>query len=162
MRLIVDGDACPVKDLVLRAAQRLGVPLVLVSNRPMAFGHEPGVTPVIVPAGPDEADRWIVAEAGPADLVITADIPLAAAIVDNGGLALGHRGEIFDEASIGDFMATWALYRQLRETGLDVGGPKAYGPRDRTAFANAFEKLVRRLQAGKGKRNADSPAPGAP
>jgi uncharacterized protein YaiI (UPF0178 family) len=146
MRLIVDGDACPVKDLVLRAAHRLGVPLILVSNSRMSFGNEVGVTAVIVPEGPDEADRWIVNEATPQDLVITADIPLAAQVVDNGGIAVGHRGEIFDEASIGDRMATWALHRQLREGGLEVGGPKAYGPRDRAAFSESFDQLVRRLQ----------------
>ena len=146
MRLIVDGDACPVKDLVLRAAHRLGVPLILVSNSRMAFGNEAGVTAVIVPEGPDEADRWIVNEATADDLVITADIPLASQVVDKGGLAVGHRGEIFDEASIGDRMATWALHRQLRDEGMDLGGPKTFGPRDRAAFAESFDRLVRRLQ----------------
>lgn len=146
MRLIVDGDACPVKDLLLRAAHRLELPLILVSNSPMAFGREPGVTPVIVPEGPDQADRWIVDAATPADLVITADIPLAAAVVEKGGIALGHRGEVFDESSIGDRMATWALHRELRESGLELGGPKAYSNKDRAAFANELERLVRRLQ----------------
>lgn len=146
MRLIVDGDACPVKDLVLRSAHRLGLPLLLVSNSRMAFGQEPGVTPVIVPEGPDQADAWIVEACTPADLVITADIPLAAAVVAKGGLALGHRGEVFDEASIGDRMATWALHRALRDEGQILGGPKAYNNKDRAEFSNAFEKLVRRLQ----------------
>lgn len=142
MRLIVDGDACPVKDLILRAAQRLDLPMLLVSNSPMAFGREPGVTPVIVPEGPDQADHWIVEAATPDDLVITADIPLAARVVERGGIAVGHRGEVFDEASIGERMATWALYKQLREGGMEIGGPKAYGPKDRAAFAAAFDRLV--------------------
>ncbi|HEY9856084.1 MAG TPA: YaiI/YqxD family protein [Stenomitos sp.] len=146
MRLIVDGDACPVKDLLLRAALRLQVPLILVSNRPMAFGNEPGVTPVIVPEGPDQADRWIATEATPADLVITADIPLAAAVVEQGGLALGHRGEVFDAASIGEYKSRWTLMATLRNEGLEVGGPKAFSNKDRAAFANAFEQLIRRLQ----------------
>jgi uncharacterized protein YaiI (UPF0178 family) len=149
MRLIVDGDACPVKDLLLRAAHRLGVPLVLVSNAPMAFGREPGVTAVIVPEGPDMADKWIAEEATPEDLVITADIPLAAAVVAKGVLALGHRGECFDEASIGDRMATWALHKELREGGLELGGPKAYSNKDRAEFANELERMVRRLQKKK-------------
>lgn len=149
MRLIVDGDACPVKDLLLRAAHRLEVPLILVSNSPMAFGREPGVTPVIVPEGPDMADKWIADAATPEDLVITADIPLAAAIVEKGGIALGHRGEIFDEASIGERMASWALFKSLREEGLEMGGPKQYGPKDRAAFSNAFDKLVRKIQTRK-------------
>lgn len=145
MRLIVDGDACPVKDLILRAAHRLSVPMLLVSNRPMAFGQESGVTPVIVPEGPDQADRWIVEAVTSADLVITADIPLAAEVVAMGALALGHRGEIFDAASIGEFKARWTLMKDLRSEGLELGGPKSYSNKDRAAFANAFERLVRRL-----------------
>lgn len=146
MRLIVDGDACPIKDLIHRAALRLQVPMILVSNRPMGFGNEPGVTPVIVPEGPDQADQWIAAEATAADLVITADIPLAAAVVAKGGQALGHRGEIFDAASIGEYKARWSLMNSLRSEGLDLGGPKAYSNKDRASFSNAFEQLVRRLQ----------------
>lgn len=149
MRLIVDGDACPVKDLIHRAALRLGVPMILVSNRPMAFGSEHGVTPVIVPEGPDQADQWIVAAATPEDLVITADIPLAAEVVAKGGVALGHRGEIFDAASIGEYKARWTLMNSLRTEGLELGGPKAFGNKDRAAFANAFEQLLRRLQKAK-------------
>lgn len=146
MRLIVDGDACPVKDVLLRAAHRLDLPLILVSNSPMAFGNEPGVTPVIVPNGPDEADKWIAEEATPQDLVITADIPLAAAVVEKGGVALGHRGEIFDDASMGDRLATWQLHRTLRDSGLELGGPKGFGPKDRAAFASALEQLLTRLR----------------
>lgn len=146
MRFIVDGDACPVKDLLLRAALRLQVPMVLVSNRPMGFGDEPGVTSVVVPAGPDEADRWIAAEATPEDLVVTADIPLAAAVVAKGALALGHRGEVFDAASIGEYKARWTLMSTLRNEGMELGGPRSFSNKDRAAFANALEQLVRRLQ----------------
>lgn len=142
MRLIVDGDACPVKDLLLRAAQRLELELLLVSNKPMGFGREPGVTAVIVPAGPDQADQWIAEAVTPDDLVITADIPLAAAVVAKGAVALGHRGELFDEASIGERMATWALLRSLRDEGMETGGPKAFGPKDRAAFASGLDRLL--------------------
>lgn len=146
MRLIVDGDACPVKELVLRAAHRLRLELLLVSNKPMAFGQEPGVTAVIVPEGPNEADRWIAQEATPADLVITADLPLAAALVEKEVTVVGHRGEVFDQANIADLMAGWALHRALREEGQQVGGPKAFGPKDRAAFASALDKALTRLQ----------------
>lgn len=139
-RLIVDGDACPVKEIVWRAAWRLGLPMLLVSNKAMAFGREAGVTAVIVPTGPDEADRWIVEHATPRDLVLTADIPLAAAVVAQGGVALGHRGERFDAETIADHLATWSLHRELREAGLDLGGPSAYGPRERAAFAAALDR----------------------
>lgn len=145
MRLIVDGDACPVKDLILRAASRLQVPMILVSNRPMGFGNEPGVTAVIVPEGPDQADRWIAEAATPQDLVITADIPLAAEVVAKGGLALGHRGEVFDAGTIGEYKARWTLMNSLRTEGLDLGGPKTYTNKDRANFANALEQLLRRL-----------------
>lgn len=134
------------KDLCHRAAVRHGVEMLLVSNKPMAFGREEGVTPVIVPAGPDQADQWIVDHVTPDDLVVTADIPLAAGVVEKGAIALGHRGEIFDEASIGDRMATWALARSLREQGIELGGPKALGPRDRTDFANGLDRLMQKLQ----------------
>lgn len=146
MRLIVDGDACPVKDLILRAAVRLDLPMILVSNRPMGFGDEHGVTAVIVPQGPDQADQWIVEASTPEDLVITADIPLAAAVVAKGAVALGHRGEVFDAASIGEYKARWSLMNDLRSQGMELGGPKAFGNKDRASFANAFEQLVRRLQ----------------
>lgn len=146
MRLIVDGDACPIKDLIHRAALRLQVPMILVSNRPMAFGSEAGVTPVIVPEGPDQADRWIIEAATSADLVITADIPLAAEVVAKGGVALGHRGEVFDAATIGEHKARWTLMNDLRSTGMELGGPKSFGNKDRAAFANAFERLVQRLK----------------
>ncbi len=143
MRIIVDGDACPVKDLIQRAAVRLNVPMILVSNRPMAFGSEYGVTAVIVPEGPDQADHWIVEAVTEADLVITADIPLAAAIVEKGSVALGHRGEVFDASTIGEFKARWTLMNSLRQEGLDLGGPKTYSNKDRGNFANAFERLLR-------------------
>lgn len=145
MRFIIDGDACPVKDLILRAAIRMKVPMLLVSNRPMAFGAEPGVTPVIVPAGPDQADRWIIEAATHQDLVITADIPLAAEVVAKGGLALGHRGEVFDESTIGEFKARWSLMNSLRSEGMAIGGPKPFSNKDRAEFANSLERLVRRL-----------------
>jgi uncharacterized protein YaiI (UPF0178 family) len=146
MRFIVDGDACPVKDLIHRAALRLDVPMILVSNRAMAFGNEPGVTPVIVPEGPDQADRWICEAATSADLVITADIPLAAEVVAKGGIALGHRGEVFDASSIGEYKARWMLMNSLRAEGLELGGPKSFSNKDRAAFASAFERLVQRLR----------------
>jgi hypothetical protein len=119
--------------------------MVLVSNKPMAFGREPGVTEVIVPEGPDQADRWIADAVTPEDLVVTADIPLAAAVVEQGATAIGHRGEIFDEASIGERLATWSLLKSLREEGLETGGPKAYSPKDRAAFAASFDRVLLKL-----------------
>lgn len=151
MRIIVDGDACPVKELILKAARRRGLPLLLVSNKAMAFGSEPGVTEVLVPAGADEADRWIAQEVKPEDLVITADLPLADKVVEAGAFALGHRGERFDAQSIGERMATWTLHRELREQGLELGGPKPYGPKDRQAFADALDRELQRMGKAQAK-----------
>jgi len=146
MRLIIDGDACPVKDIVQRAAMRLDIPLLLISNSRMGFGKAPGVTPIIVEGGPDKADQWIVENYQTGDLVITADIPLAAQIVTKGGLALGHRGEIFDASTVGERMSLLAFHRSLRDEGMNIGGPKPFGVKDRTQFANGLERLIRLIQ----------------
>lgn len=145
MKLYVDGDACPVKEIVHRATQRVGIPLVLVSNKPLAFGREAGVTAVVVPGSPDAADAWIAEQVLPGDLVITADIPLAAAVIAKGAVAIGHRGELFDAGTIGERMSLLAFHRSLRDSGIDVGGPKPYADRDRKDFANALDRLLRRM-----------------
>ena len=145
-RLIVDGDACPVKEIVLRAAHKRGWPLLLVSNKAIAFGREAGVTPIVVPAGPDEADRWIVENVQPGDLVLTADLELAAGVIAKGRPVLGFRGEVLDAGNIGEALSLLAFHRSLRDTGLNVGGPKAFGPRERAKFAEALEKALRTLE----------------
>lgn len=144
MKLYVDGDACPVKEIVLRAAQRTGLPMILVSNKPIAFGREAGVISKIVPGTPDAADAWIAEQVEAGDLVITADIPLAAAVIAKGARALGHRGEMFDESTIGERMSLLAFHRSLRDSGMEIGGPKAYSDKDRQAFANALDRLLTR------------------
>ena len=146
VKLYVDGDACPVKEIVRRAAQRTGLEMILVSNQPIAFGREAGVTSIVVPGKPDAADAWIADHAGPGDLVITADIPLAAAVIAKGATALGHRGEVFDEATIGERMSLLAFHRSLRDSGMEIGGPKAFADRDRQAFANALDRWLRRVR----------------
>lgn len=149
MRLIVDGDACPVKEIVLRAAERIGIPLLLVSNKPLGFGRESGVTAIVVPGTPDAADAWIVDHVEPADIVITADIPLAAGVIARGAVAIGHRGEPFDPGTIGERLSLLAFHRSLRDSGMEIGGPKAFTDRDRNAFANALDRLLRqRRQRG--------------
>lgn len=148
MRLIVDGDACPVKDLLQRAALRLGLPMWLVSNRAMAFGQEPGVTPIVVPQGPDEADRWIVEAWEPGDLVITADIPLAARVVDKGGVALDPRGELYTEDNVGERLSYRDLLQELRSAGLAHGGPGQFGMPDRQRFASALDRTLTRMIRG--------------
>ncbi|MBC7544008.1 MAG: YaiI/YqxD family protein [Candidatus Sericytochromatia bacterium] len=145
MKLYVDGDACPVKEIVLRAAVRTGLPMILVSNSPMGFSHEQGVTSVVVPGKPDAADAWIVEHVEAGDLVITADIPLAAAAVEKGAVCVGHRGERFDEQTIGERMSLLAFHRSMRDSGIEMGGPKGFTDKDRAAFANALDRLLQKM-----------------
>lgn len=153
VKLYVDGDACPVKEICLRAAVRVGLELILVSNKAMNFGLEQGVTSVVVPGTPDAADAWIADHVAAGDLVITADIPLAAAVIAKGAQALGHRGELFDEATIGERMSLLAFHRSLRDSGMEIGGPKAFSDRDRSAFANALDRHLRRMQIRSAKQD---------
>lgn len=144
MRVIIDGDACPVKDITYRAALRYGAPLIVVSNKPLMFGREPGVHAIVVPEGPDVADRRIIEESREGDLVVTADIELAAGAIEKGAVAIDPRGEVFDAGNIGERLSMLAFHRELRMGGMEVGGPKPYGPRDRSAFAASLERLLRK------------------
>ena len=150
MKMYVDGDACPVKEICLRAAQRKELPMILVSNSSMGFAQELGVTSIVVPGKPDAADAWIVEHVEPGDLVITADIPLAAAVIDKGAIVVGHRGEKFDKETIGERMSLLAFHRSMRDSGIEMGGPKTFTDKDRAAFANALDRLLQRILPKKG------------
>jgi uncharacterized protein YaiI (UPF0178 family) len=144
VRIWVDADACPrvIKDMLFRAAERVGVELVLVANRPLQVPRSRHVRTLQVPAGFDGADQRIVAELLAGDLVITADIPLAALAIRKGATALNPRGEIYTEANIGDRLAMRNLLDELRGAGQVTGGPKPLDARDRQAFANQLDRLL--------------------
>lgn len=146
MRIWVDADACPniIKEMLFRAAERVEVELVLVANRPLRVPPSRHVRTVQVPAGFDGADQRIVAELAPGDLVITADIPLAALVIRKGGAALDPRGEIYTEANIGDRLAMRNLLDELRGAGQVTGGPKPLDARGRQAFASQLDRLLAR------------------
>lgn len=146
MRLIVDADACPVKDQVYRVAARYGLPVILVANAWMRTPTLPGLELIVVNHGLDAADDWIVEHATPSDLVLTADIPLAARVVANGILCLDFRGAEFTPAAIGDILATRDLLIHLRDTGALIPGPAAFTPRDRGRFAGKLDEVVNRLR----------------
>lgn len=149
-RIWVDGDACPValKEILFRTAKRLEVELVLVANGSMQCPKSKWTRLQIVPHGADAADDWIVNEMSPGDLVITGDIPLASRVVDNDGVAIGTRGEVFDDASVHDRLATRNLMEQFRAAGMETKGPKPLSQKDVQAFANSLDRwLVRRLRA---------------
>jgi uncharacterized protein YaiI (UPF0178 family) len=149
MTIWVDADACPrvIKEILYRAAQRTGVSLVLVANHALRVPRSPLVRAVQVPSGFDQADAWIAGQVGPGDLVITADIPLAADVIGHGALALSPRGELFSEDNVRQRLVMRDLMDELRGTGMDVGGgPPPLGPQDRHAFAAALDRLLARSQ----------------
>lgn len=144
MTIYVDADACPVKSEAERVATRHRLPLVLVSNGGIRPSVNPLVQVVIVAAGPDEADRWIAERAGPGDVVVTGDIPLAAKCVAAGAQVLKHNGEALTGANIGIILATRDLMADLRAADPFLqGGGKAFTKADRSRFLDALERAVR-------------------
>lgn len=142
--ILVDGDACPVKDEVYVVATRYGVPCALVANSRLYVPPEFGIEMVVVAEGPDAADDWIAAETQPGDVVVTGDIPLASRCLEAGARVLGHDGRPFTEAMIGGALATRELKNQLRESGFVGGGPAGITGRDRSRFASKLDELVAR------------------
>ena len=151
MKIWIDADACPraVKEILFRASARLRVPLCLVANRSLARHNGPLVEAIVVADGFDVADDYIAGHAAPTDLVVTADVPLAARIVAKGGVALDPRGEQYNEESIGDRLAMRDLLSELRDTGMILGGgPAPFSMSDRNRFASALDSLLHKLLRG--------------
>ena len=146
--IFVDGDACPVKDEVYAVAARLGLAVVVVANQRMNVPRDLGVEMIVVPDGPDAADDWIAEEIRAGDIVITADIPLAARCLEVGAFALGTNGREFTADSIGGALATREIKQNLRETGGPVSGPPPMSNRDRSRFSNALDRLAHRSLRG--------------
>ncbi len=144
MKIWVDADACPVviKEILFRAAERTATPLTLVANQPVRVPGSKYIRTIQVPAGFDVADNEIVNRAEAGDLVVTADIPLAAEVIGKGAHALNPRGELYTTESIGarlnmrDFMDT------LRASGIQTGGPPVLSQSDRQAFANNLDRYL--------------------
>ena len=140
--IFVDADACPVKDETYVVGTRYGLPIVLVANARMHVPEGLGVELVVVDQGPDAADDWIVENVRPGDVVVTADLPLAARCLEAGARALGTNGRPFTEDSIGDLLATRDLKAHLRETGVASGGPPPISAKDRSRFLSKLDELV--------------------
>lgn len=151
MRLWLDADAAPrdVKDVCARASERLRLETVLVANqRLMLPPGYPRLSAVRVDGGPDVADRYIAEHAAPGDVVVTADIPLAAVLVPRGIVVIDPRGEEYTAESIGERLSVRDFMDALRSSGVETGGHGAYGPREKQAFANALDRaLTRALRA---------------
>jgi uncharacterized protein YaiI (UPF0178 family) len=155
MKIYVDADGFPkaAKDLLIRAAIRLQVPVVFVANKPARYPSSVLLSSLVVSEGPDRADDCIVDLAQPGDLVVTADIPLANRVVVKGAFALNYRGKLYTEGNIKDTLATRDLMSELRDAGMVTGGPSAFGKKDCQAFVNQLDSfLVRQLKS----RNAQT------
>ena len=147
--IYVDADACPVKEEVVRVAERHGLAVHFVSNSWMRLPEGPLVQRVVVPDGPDAADDWIAARIGPRDIAVTADIPLAARCLKAGARAIGPTGKPFTESSIGMALAMRDLSRHLRETGESKGHNASFSRQDRSRFLQALEEAVQALKRGR-------------
>ncbi len=154
MTIYVDADACPVKEEIYRVAARHAVPVIVVANTPLRVPPRDDIEAVHVQGGFEAVDDWIAERAGPGDVVATADIPLAARVIDRGALCIDFRGKEFTADALGGLLATREVAQYLRGAGLYGGGPPPITPRDRGRFASALDTLVNRL------RRAAQPPPG--
>ncbi len=144
MQVWVDADACPseIKELLYRAAMRRKVKATLVANQQMRTPKSEYIDSIVVQAGMDVADRRIVALPEPGDLVVTADIPLAADVVARGGQALNPRGELYTDSNIGERLAVRNMLDDLRAGGQITGGPPNFNAKDKQAFANQLDRWL--------------------
>ncbi|MCX7137897.1 MAG: YaiI/YqxD family protein [Proteobacteria bacterium] len=161
MRIWVDADACPnpIKEILFRAAERLKIALTLVANKPLRTPPSAYINTIQVAAGFDVADNKIAEELRTGDLVITADIPLAAAVLDKGGRVLDPRGELFTRDNIEARLTMRKYMDELRASGVDTGGPPPFNHGDRQAFAGQLDRLL--AQSGPTEFAAKQRVPGA-
>ena len=142
MAIYVDADACPVKDEVYRVARRYEERVFVVANAPLRVPVEVLIELVVVRGGFDAADDWIAERAGPGDIAVTADIPLAGRCLERGARVLGPKGNVFTEETIGDALATRALLEMLRQGGEYGGGPAPFVKSDRSRFLSKLDELI--------------------
>jgi uncharacterized protein YaiI (UPF0178 family) len=146
IQIFIDADACPVKDEVLKVAERHDLVVTLVANGGMRPSRDPMVRIVTVAKGADVADDWIADNAESGDIVITADIPLAQRCLEKKCLVLGPTGKEFDPTNIGMAMAMRELNQHLRETGASKGYNRAFSPKDRSQFLGSLEMAIRKIK----------------
>ena len=146
MQILVDADACPAvcKDILYRVADKRQLQVTLVANSLLRVPGSRFIRAVQVPAGPDVADQEIVRMVMPGDLVITADIPLASLVLEKQGYALNPRGDFFTADNIAQQLTMRAFMEELRNGGVDTGGPAPYGNGDRQNFANQLDRHLAR------------------
>lgn len=146
LQIWIDADACPaaIKEILFRTSKRLSLPVTLVANQTMRVPQSELIRVLTVSHGANVADDLIVEQMQPGDLVITGDIPLAARVVEKQGIAIGPRGEAFDEASIHSRLASRNLMEHLRSAGMETAGPKPQNQKDVQAFSNLLDRTLTR------------------
>lgn len=146
IQIWVDADACPnpIKEILFRAAKRVEIMTTFVANQEVQISASPYIKAVQVRAGLDVADQYIVEKLNPGDLVITADIPLAAEAIAKGAVALNPRGEFYTDGNIRERLSLRNFMDELRSGGVDTGGPPAFSQRDRQNFANQLDRFLQR------------------
>ncbi len=147
MHIWVDADSCPgiIKDILYRAADRTGTRMTLVADRPLTIPPSAHIQRIQVTTGLNAADTMIIDLAQPGDLIITDDIPLASAVVGKGCLVLSQRGEMLQEENIAERLSARDFMTELRESGINTGGPAPLSQRNRQSFANQLDRLLAQL-----------------
>ncbi|MCP4169975.1 MAG: YaiI/YqxD family protein [Fuerstiella sp.] len=147
MQIWIDADACPseAKEILFKAARRIGLRLTLVANQPMNYPKSDLIRFELVKAGADVADQRIVELLSKGDLVVTADIPLAADAIEKGGFVIDPRGDLLDKNNIGSRLSTRNFLAEFRAAGIQTAGPPPYTPKDKQNFANQLDKLLTKL-----------------
>lgn len=147
MKIWIDADACPkmVKELIYKASIKSQIPVCLVANSYLTIPKVANISFVQVDQGADVADFYIVEHSQKQDLVITADIPLADLIVKKGAIAINPRGEIYTEENISERLSMRNFMQELRDSGIDTGGPAPLGPKDKEKFANSLNVILTKM-----------------
>jgi uncharacterized protein YaiI (UPF0178 family) len=144
----IDADACPklVKEIIYKISHRLQLHVVLVANKSMFIPPSPLIRQVTVKLGADVADNYIVEQVKENDIVITADLPLAAFIVEKKAIGLNVRGEIYTEDNVRERLSMRDFMKELRDNGVITGGPESFGPKDAERFTNAINKILNSMK----------------
>lgn len=150
--IYVDADACPVKEEVYRVARRYGLPVRIVANAFIQTPNDPLVERILVEAGPDIADDWIAERAGIGDMVVTADIPLAARCLKSGAEVVAPNGRRFTDDNVGAALASRSIGEHLRSMGQATSGPPPFAAADRSRFLQALDEAVHRARRAAGAR----------
>ncbi len=147
MQIWVDADACPrpVKEIIFRVAKRREILTTLVANLPLRVPKSPYIKTILVPGGFDIADEKIEALSAASDLIITADIPLAAKIIAKGAAALNPRGKLYTKDNINEALTMRNLKDELRGSGIETGGPPGFNKKDREIFANQLDRFLSKI-----------------